>query len=397
MVFHILPRMDMARGMLNFCGIYTIPAFLKTITVATDNTRPTFKRFTLTFINGLAFLIQFSNLAASTMFSNPLTATEKSALQRQVLSEENLVHSIERPMPLFTNRYMWEIPVSLFFISFSYWENFVDGDMTICTFTVPFLQWKRQLNSVRERLYIFVGVWKAGWTMLFAALLLPGFNFNLEFSDMKIGTALSQQNTTVLPTTTFHPYLGSGRNMIVKRSADITKAIKEKGIHAVLNLTDTSLRDVQRNNMPQTVTPPVDIPTQTQQPKLNTTNEKSFYLVDIPEDVKKNFQRYGPLYLQIICSALLSYFGSLACKLCMQVVGFTFPLFLATPVTLAIIIAQCYTRFLPSYLYVWLCPEMVGEIRMFHLMWLGILWISQIILTAHTWSPKNGRMAKIER
>ncbi|XP_021358360.1 uncharacterized protein LOC110453643 [Mizuhopecten yessoensis] len=408
MVFHILPRTDMARGLLHFCGICTVPAFLKTITIATDKSRPTMKRFTLTFVNGLAFVIQLCNLAASTMFSNPLNETERNQLQREVIYEPDILHTIERPVPNFENRYVWEIPVALIFISITYWENFVESDLSICSFNIPFLQWKRRLISVRERLYIFVGIWKTGWTLLFAALLLPGFSFNIEFStsgsnlhgsDIRPTTtaaqiALGLKVSSGPPTASPLP-VGGRQNTIVKRA--ISDQIDLNGVSAVLNLTDANMkgRTPKFRPRPRPVTstsPSTAKPT----PRTNGSSVPTYNLL-LPESVKRNFQRYGPLYLQLLCSAVLSYFGSLACKLCMQVIGFTIPLFMATPITLGIIIVQCYTHFIPSHLYIWLCPETSGEIRMFHLLWFGVLWVSHIILTSHIWFPRNGRMAKIDR
>ncbi|XP_060062788.1 chitin synthase chs-2-like [Ylistrum balloti] len=408
MVFHILPRMDMARGLLQFCGICTVPAFLKTITIATDKSRPTVKRLTLTFINGLAFVIQLCNLAASTMFSNPLKEAERDQLQRDVIYDPDILHTVGRPAPMFENRYMWEIPVALVFISVSYWENFVESDLSICTLNIPFLQWKRRLNSVRERLYIFVGIWKTGWTLLFAALLLPGFSFNIEFSTSgsnPSGTRIGHTTTvaavasgvtvTSKPPIRAPPVGGSRKIPLVKRA--ISDQIGLNGVSAVLNLTNANLKSRTPKFRPRPLPVPSTSPSiENPSPTINGSSDVNYNL-QLPESVKRNFERYGPLYLQLLCSAVLSYFGSLACKLCMQVIGFALPLFLATPLTLGIIIVQCYSKFIPSYLYIWLCPEMAGEIRMFHLLWLGVLWVSQIILTSHIWFPRNGRMAKIDR
>ncbi|KAK3096905.1 hypothetical protein FSP39_004615 [Pinctada imbricata] len=446
LVFHILPRMDMARCLLNLCGIFTVPAFLKTISTAMDGSLPGIKRFTLAVLNGIAFLIQFGNLAATTMFSLPLSEDEKRDLLKEVIgntegsaitsTSSNITHSIERPNPTFGNRIMWEIPVSLFLISISYWENYVSSDFSICSLKIPLLEWKKQLHSVRQRLYIFAGIWKIGWTMVFAVLLLPGFSFNLEFTgDHHVNVEKSlttpsprlpelppiltqppptvarnlvedmeNMSTTTLATTTNQSnstLVGGGRTFVKRSISDvINNAISKGDFSSILNLTEDSLpRRRTPSPLPEglTTTTTEPKPTKPSNSDKSTSNPSSLYIIELPESVKENFQRYGPLYAQMVASTLLSYFGSLACKLCMQTYGFTVPLFLATPITLGLVLAQCYTNFIPSYLYIWLCPESSGDLRLFHLLWLCVLWISQLIVTGHIWSPKNGRMAKIER
>ncbi|XP_076101725.1 chitin synthase chs-2-like [Mytilus galloprovincialis] len=421
LVFHILPRMDMARSLLTFCGVSTIPAFFKTIGLACDSSIPPVKRCAQGLINSLAFIIQLANLAASTLFSTPLTETEKNTLKATVLNNDEIVHTVSRPPLTFEDRIMWEIPVALLFISISYWENFVYGNFSIHSFHIPLLEWKKQMHSVRQRLYIFAGIWKIGWTMVFAVLLFPGFNFNIHFSDKpqvvkSANTVLPQLLTTTLSyitesptlksisslptkeTTTPSIYDGSGRNIRVRRS--IADDINTHGINAVTNLTSDTLNQKYQKLMSSTVSSITKSNTAnnstnpTAKSKTSNNNEFSF---SIPEALKINFIQYGPLYLHLIASTLMSYFGSLACKLCMQTFGFTIPLFLATPATLGLILAQSYTQFIPSYFYVWICPEMEGNIRLYHLLWFGVLWISQVIVTAHIWSPKNGRMAKIDR
>lgn len=424
--------MDMARGLLTMCGIATVPAFFKTIGMACDSSIPCIKRCTLGLVNSLAFLIQLANLAASTLFSTPLTETEKNRLKATVLNNDNIVHTITRPPLTFDDRIMWEIPVALFFISISYWENFVYGNFSLGSCSIALLEWKRQIHLVRQRLYIFAGIWKIGWTMVFAMLLLPGYTFNISFTannkpsvsqpgknnvenqnmitsqflTTTVGysstaqTMVTEQNTTLpnIQVPTALGYEGTGRNFRVKRS--IADDINAHGINAVTNLSSASLNQQYQKSLVSTtpsIIVPLDINSTKQTPSTSSSQPSNHFSYDIPESLKINFQQYGPLYLHLITSTLMSYFGNLACKLCMQTFGFTIPLFLATPVTLGLIIAQSYTQFLPSYFYIWICPEMEGNIRLFHLLWFGLLWCSQIVVTAHIWSPKNGRMAKIDR
>lgn len=424
LVFHILPRMDMVRCMLHLSGIFVIPALLKTLFVIADKSLPGIKRLTLTIAHGIAFLIQFGNLAATSMFSIPLTDSEKGYLKNSVIDDASIINVIERPFPVFAKRIVWEIPVSLLFISLSYWENYVDGDVYICSLKIPLLQWKKNLLVVKQRLYILIGFWKIGWTMIFAILLIPGFDFNIAFSSLESNSTMRnvsnrntfkvfETNSEVLPlmgknkelSTTHHrnftstPLQGVTEKQIIKSwggnsnvfndaQINLTRTIKDLGIQSVLHLDDKSL------NSKEDI---IWVDKDEEEKSNNTLQSKSTTSDYIPELIKLNLQKYGVLYLHLISSTLMSYFGSLACKLCMQIFGFALPMFLATPITLGLIIGECYGQYLPSYLYVWVCPESSGDIRLYHLLWIGGLWISQSITTAHIWFPRNGRMAKIER
>lgn len=421
------------------CGVSTVPTLLKSLSVSCDISMPIVKRCTLGFINCIAFLIQLANLPGLTLFGAPLTDTEKNQLKSMALNRPDAhLHVVYRKEPTFENRIMWEIPVALFFISISYWENFVCGNLRIGSLSIPLLDWKRQKHSVRQRLFIFAGVWKIGWTMVFAILLLPGFSFNMSFStssvikDVQKDNTVSptpspirdvqedlatvypspllveNENTTVFPLSattvnvpTIPGYEGSGRNLRVRRT--IADDINSRGIDAVLNLSSATLQQHQ-NSVFGVMSPIEDTSndsTETSTKEISTNNNSQVFHpvfpITIPKYLEKNFQQYGPLYLHLIASTLMSYFGGLACKLCMQTFGFTIPLFLATPVTFGIVIAQSYTQFIHSHTYAWICPEKEGNVRLFHLIWLGVLWCSQIIVTAHIWFPKNGRMAKIDR
>ncbi|XP_061192087.1 chitin synthase chs-2-like [Saccostrea echinata] len=399
LVFHILPKMDMARSLIPLSGIFVIPALLKTLFVISDKSLPGIKRLTLTTVHGIAFLIQFCNLGATSMFTIPLTDNEKQDMVNSVIDNDDVINVIERPKPILTNRIMWELPVSLVFISLSYWENYADGDIYICSFKIPLLEWKKNLLVVKQRLYILTGLWKIGWTMIFAILLIPGFNFSISFSDSDSSNSsmkgISNGNDFKVPFETTTKSLSSIGNDVTtiapnvrgKRSLlqiNLTRVIKDRGIESVLHLNENMLT---RN----VVIPKRDMDQDTGVKQNSTFNSY------IPEVIQLNLQKYGVLYLHLISTTLMSYFGGLACKLCMQLFGFTLPIILATPITFGLVLVQQFTEYLPSYVYVLVCPESDGDLRKFHLLWLGVLWISQLITTAHIWSPRNGRMAKIER
>ncbi|XP_041375426.1 chitin synthase chs-2-like [Gigantopelta aegis] len=112
-----------------------------------------------------------------------------------------------------------------------------------------------------------------------------------------------------------------------------------------------------------------------------------------------HFLQYGPLYANILSSLLCSYVSGLACKLCMQRVGFSLPLALATPVSAAFVMMQCKYNFLSldGTCYFWVCPEKDQSELIFYLVMLGLVWFSQMVVVSHIWFPGSSRMAKIER
>jgi hypothetical protein len=413
--------------MLHLSGIFVIPALLKTLFVISDKSLPGIKRLTLTISHGMAFLIQFGNLAATSMFSLPLTDIEKRYLTNTVIDDADVINVIERPLPAFSNRITWEIPVSLLFISLSYWENYADGDIYICSLKIPLLQWKKNLLVVKQRLYILVGFWKIGWTMIFAILLIPGFDFNISFSSsdsLESNSTMrnvSSRNTFKVPMDTNPKFLflmGNNKDLSTALPSNftttqfqgvtekqnikslegnsndfndaqinLTRTIKDLGVQSVLHLDDKSLNRKKDSGVVNS----------DQKDTNGTVSSKSIASSYIPELIMQNLQKYGVLYLNLISTSLMSYFGGLACKLCMQMLGFALPMFLTTPLTLGLIIGECYGQYLPSYHYVWVCPESSGDVRLYHLLWISGLWISQLVTTAHIWFPRNGRMAKIER
>jgi chitin synthase len=71
------------------------------------------------------------------------------------------------------------------------------------------------------------------------------------------------------------------------------------------------------------------------------------------------------LYLQILAAYVTYIFGKFACKICIQGFSFAFPVSLAVPVTLSLLISLCGLRsespcfwesVLPQYLF-WTCPK----------------------------------------
>lgn len=53
------------------------------------------------------------------------------------------------------------------------------------------------------------------------------------------------------------------------------------------------------------------------------------------EYIKQNLEQYWPIIILTFSSMFCSYFAKLACKLCMQLAGFSVPLLLSGPVTVS--------------------------------------------------------------
>ena len=346
LVFRVLPMMDMFRGFVVLGSIYIIPAFLKTVFEGREPSFGITRKLLMFVLNVGALLIQIGSIVTCAFFRISMSGDEKDELKEQVLIDgEDIVVERQTIALGTTPSIMWELPLSLLLISTVYWETFVDGDLHLFGFMLTFKKWKKHLHHARSRLYLFASVWKALWVVAFAVLLQPGFSFNMMFTaadDSKLST-----NTNM-----------STPEMITRVRRDVeatTMASNESSV---------------------------------------PTEENVF---ELHPDVLKHFELYGVLYIQLISNIILTYFAAAACKMCMQIVGFSLPLILTTPVSVAIIILQCKFRFLSTGNLIWIGVEDDPDTWIVYLSWLGVLWISEIYINAHIWFPSNGRMEKIDR
>ena len=110
-----------------------------------------------------------------------------------------------------------------------------------------------------------------------------------------------------------------------------------------------------------------------------------------------------PMVLQVFCSGLCYYTGRLACKLCMQRLGFALPLTLVTPITLSVALIVCKwfpesSVFQTDFVY-WTCHEgyETGSFKWQVICGLGLWWLSQLWIGGHVWFGKGQRLAFTER
>ena len=326
LVFRVLPLFDMMRGLIVLGSIYLIPATLKAIFEGLDNSLTCQRKFISSILNIGVVMIQLASIFGCCAFGISLTPEEKLTLQNEAANETaHALVTIARPPLTNEPRWLWEIPVALICISISYWENFVDGDLSLFGFTIRFQSWKKYLHHCRPRIYIIASIWKIGAAVAFAKIFHPDFDFSLNHSsDTVDGTSLIKQKTVIGPDV-FNPF-------------------------------------------------------------------------EFSEQTIQHFEVYGILYIQAISILVMSYCARTACKMCMQIFGFSLPLILSTPVSAAVIVLQCLFQFLPTGgVFVWVCQEKDGDLWILHLVWLVVLWLSELFIVSYIWFPNSCRMEKADR
>ena len=329
LVFRVLPLFDMMRGFIVVGSIYTVPAILKAIFEGIDKSLGCQRKFILSILNICVVVIQLGSILGCCIFGISMTKEDKLSLQN-VGTNHTTLGAISRPPVINQPRGLWEIPVALICISLSYWENFVDGDLSVFGCTIRIHSWKKYLDHCRPRIYLIASVWKIILVVGFAKILQPDFIFNMTFSI---------------------PF-----NTTNKFSSDIN---------------DDSVSVVfQERKGDQTFS--------------NTS-----------ANTEEHFEMYGILYIQVIASIVLTCCASMACKLSMQIIGFSLPLILSTPVSATIVVLQCIYQCFPTGVFICVCPD--EDADLWHLVWLVQLWLSKLFLVSYIWFPKHCRMEKTDR
>ena len=82
--------------------------------------------------------------------------------------------------------------------------------------------------------------------------------------------------------------------------------------------------------------------------------------------------------------------------------GFALPLTLVTPLCAAVVVLEGQYRFLSTAAstFTWVSAGNIGDVTSwsgYHLLLLAALWLSQLLLTCHVWTPTSGRMEKIQK
>ena len=336
LVFRVLPLFDMMRGLIVLGSIYIIPAMLKAIFEGSDKSLTCQRKFILSILNIGVVLIQLGSILGCCIFGISMTNEDKLSLQNEATNyTTHAPRTVSRPLLNNQSHWLWELPVALICISFSYWENFVDGDLSLFGCTIRFQSWKKYLHHCRPRIYIIASIWKIAWVIGFARILQPDFDFNMAYSNTSKETDTSAMN---------------------------------------INENEASAGTLERNGEPDVFNP-----------------------FQFSGETVEHFEIYGILYIQVISTIILTYCASTACKMCMQIFGFSLPLILSTPVSAAVVVLHCIYRFLPTGMFVWVCQEEDGDLWILHLVWLVVLWLSELFIVSHIWFPSNCRMEMTDR
>lgn len=197
------------------------------------------------------------------------------------------------------NRTAWTVPVSVFLVSAGWWENYVDRRSPLRP-VKELGRLKDRLKKTRYFTYAFVSVWKM---VLFLSCMLLFLHLNgTHVLDLfsRVGEAVGPHNINV--TETHHGGGGGGG----------------RGGHALGGGGGfgAGLPDVPGAQL-------------------------------LPDVVNVRSESTTPMYVLLIhvSSAWFAYvFGKFACKICIQGFSFAFPVILAVPATVTLMITACGLR-----------------------------------------------------
>ena len=346
----------------------------------------------------------------------------------------------------------WELPVALLLVSIAWWENFTDRDIKILSFKLVNMKLlKENIIATRCKTNLITSLWKVLLTLLFAYIFYPGiFNTSKVFktpdepdnrfkflnnmdglwgmspnqlmmmNPNNFGGFMQQQNQPggmLLPPPPPIPIAKRSLNEINTTriisspflqlfASSLKSPINESSVAAGIAFQINS--SIYKQNYDGFTPPQLILPSMTTVPNRYNFRPPGYdnSPESGPEEVtyKDHWITYlFPMMLQIFCSGLCYYTGRLACKLCMQRIGFALPLTLVTPITLSVALIICKwfpetAVFKPDFVY-WTCHEgyETGSFKWQIFCGLGLWWASQLWIGGHIWFGKGQRLAFTER
>lgn len=348
----------------------------------------------------------------------------------------------------------WELPIALMLVSLVWWENFVDRDIKFGSYKVVNMKLlKENIVATRCKTNFISSMWKIIITLLFAYIFHPGiFNTSKVFrtpddqveNRFKYGGGGDFGMWGNMPGQMMMPgagVAGPGFGALpppppipLKRKRSLNDLITNTTTYAFTtpmysNFTQLIMSTVTAESMaaagfpmanngsyiarqmfdPVFTAPQMFIPSLSTLPNMNQGamppghgGEESGGSGD--NTYKDRWITYLiPMILQVLASGLCYYKGRLACKLCMQRLGFALPLTLVTPVTLSVALILCKwfpesAVFQTDFVY-WTCHEgyQTGSFKWQVICGLGFWWLSQLWIGGHVWFGKGQRLAFTER
>ncbi|CAF1352654.1 unnamed protein product [Adineta steineri] len=410
LVFRVLPSCDVIRGLLLMNAVCTIPAFCK-LTLSKSNSRPMLRFLTL-FIDLAAFVAQCSVyfVVTSTQYTafltKPLVTTTTPATSMDEPSSfdsldsintalSNSIKSSTDTLEQVRLRFGWEAPIALFCVSIVWWENYVDRDIKLGKLNIPLGTYKRHLQSVRSKANIGASIWKIALTVAFSFLLLPREHFdNVFVSFVNNPTGNMPIESSIHSGSDLNNFEG-GSNQYDMNNNDLP--VRHKRQMPFPGDDNNTIMGKIGNSDQMSLFPGGDDDPGAADPfNYQPDREKTI------DDYWHSIGPFVPMIIHFFSTGLCYYFSKSACKMQMQRMAFAVPLTLATPVTLAIMIALCQWKtdqivFIREIMY-WECSENFATSRITWHIIIGLsLWyLSQLWITSHIWFPENKRLATTE-
>ncbi len=310
----------------------------------------------------------------------------------------------------------WELPIALMLVSLVWWENFVDRDLKCGRAKLIDIKLlKENLAATRCKTNFITSLWKVIITLVCAYIFHPAiFNTSKVFktpdadadSQFKYNNMMmnNQNDLSALwgPGMMAGGGVPTGGDLRRKRSIinDTLLSTTTMAMMHAFAIDHNIINKQMFENNPfipafSTGTNNVKNPLDETQPQLPKTPEITF---------KDRWMTYLlPMILQVLASGLCYYTGRLACKLCMQRLGFALPLTLVTPasLTIALVICKWFPEsavFQSDFVY-WTCHEgyATGSFKWQLICGLGLWWLSQLWIGGHIWFGKGQRLAFTER
>jgi len=281
----------------------------------------------------------------------------------------------------------WEAPIALLFTSIHWWENYVDRDIKLGCFKIPFATYKRHLQSVRSKVNIGASLWKIALTITFSIVLLPSGKFENVF----VKSHPQSEAPSVTSPPLFQADLLKSDSLHYINKRQLNDNFFASTVPSVLN--SMAMPQIDDFTVPNNA---FESPTTPQSPYDFTTAN--------PMTAKwKTISPFIPFIIHFFSTALCYYFAKSSCKMCMQRIAFALPLTLATPLTIGIYLGVCSNglgriQFIKDMMY-WECSEQFekGSLKWQLIFGLGLWWLSEVWIAMHAWFPQNKRLAATEQ